>query len=99
MSESKQNVVKENDLKLALKNLYNVSEESIQSLEWSENKGSAADDGLMGQLVAVRGTAEVNNKIKKFSFMVKLTPETDSKAALVKEVCKMYYLDICMLCC
>ena len=54
MSESKQ-VVKEEDLKESIANLYNVSKESIENIEWSESKEAAAEDGFTTQLVAVKG--------------------------------------------
>ena len=47
----------------------------IQELQWSESKGSAADDGFTTELVAVKGKAIVSGKTEKFSFMVKQTPE------------------------
>ena len=36
--------------------------------------------------MAVKGTAKIDDTIKDFSFMVKLTPDIGFRAAMVKEV-------------
>ena len=36
--------------------------------------------------MAVKGTAKIDDTIKEFSFMVKLTPDIGFRAAMVKEV-------------
>ena len=59
----------------------------IQEIQWSESKGSAADDGFTTELVAVKGKANVSGKNEEFSFMVKLTPEFDAlRIDMVTEV-------------
>ena len=55
--------------------LINPTNLEIQEIQWSESKGSAADDGFTTELVAVKGKANISGKIEEFSFMVKLTPE------------------------
>ena len=55
--------------------LLNPTKFEIQEIQWSESKGSAADDGFTTELVAVKGKANISGKIVEFSFMVKLTPE------------------------
>ena len=55
--------------------LINPTNFEIQEIQWSESKGSAADDGFTTELVAVKGKAIVSGKTEYFSFMVKQTPE------------------------
>ena len=55
--------------------LINQTNFEIQEIQWSESKGSAADDGFTTELVAVKGKAIVSGKTEYFSFMVKQTPE------------------------
>ena len=83
MSESKQ--VKEADLEESIANLYNVSKDSIENIEWSESKGAGAEDGFTTQLVAVKGLAKIVGASKEYSFIVKLTPEIGFRAAMVKK--------------
>ena len=85
MSKSKQSV-KEKHLKESLSKLYQVSQDNIRNIEWSESKGAAAEDGFTTELVAVNGKAEIDRIDQEFSFMVKLTPEIGFRAEMVKEV-------------
>ena len=55
--------------------LINPTKFEIEEIQWSESKGSAADDGFTTELVAVKGKAIVSGKTENFSFMVKQTPE------------------------
>merc|ERR1712241_1056880 len=79
-------MVKEVYLKTSLTKLYNVMEKSVEIIQWSENKGSAAEDGFTTELVAVKGTANITNKMQNFSFMIKLTPEIGHRVNMVKEM-------------
>ena len=81
-------MVKEQYLKISLTKLYNVTENSVVILQWSENKGSAAEDGYTTELVAVKGLANIKDKMQDFSFMIKLTPEIGHRVNMVKEVKK-----------
>ena len=42
--------------------------------------------------MAVKGTAKIDEIIKEFSFMVKLTPDIGFRAAMVKEVSTLSFL-------
>ena len=71
--------------------LINPTNFEIQEIQWSESKGSAADDGFTTELVAVKGKAIVSGKTEKFSFMVKLTPEIAGRRLdMVMEVRQKY---------
>ena len=83
-------MVKEEYLKISLTKLYNVMEKSVEIIQWSENKGSAAEDGFTTELVAVKGTANITNKMQNFSFMIKLTPEIGHRVNMVKEVKEIF---------
>merc|ERR1712241_782064 len=78
-------MVKEQYLKISLTKLYDVTENSVEILQWSENKGSAAEDGYTTELVAVKGLANIKDKMQDFSFMIKLTPEIGHRVNMVKE--------------
>ena len=86
MSEKNLKIVKESDLKKALANFHDKDADCIQLLDWSEAKGSAANDGFTTELIAVKGKSNISGKNQDFSFMVKMTPETGHRVNMVKEV-------------
>jgi len=55
-------------------------------LDWSEAKGSTANDGFTTELIAVKGKSNISGKNQDFSFMVKMTPETGHRVNMVKEM-------------
>ena len=86
-----QKKVKESYIKPALANDYKVSQASVNSIEWTEAAGAGVTDGYTTEIIAIKGTAEVNNKTEQFSYIVKMAPESGHLAQMVKEVSRKSY--------
>ena len=81
-----ENKVKESYLLSAIANDYAVAQNSVKFLDWTESAGAGLTDGFTTEIIAVKGTAKIKDEIKKFSYIVKLAPESGYMAQMVKEV-------------
>ena len=83
-----QNKVKESYIKSALS--ADFATDSVNSIKWTESAGAGLADGFTTEIIAVKGTAEINGKTETFSYVVKMAPESGYMAQMVKEVNKAF---------